>query len=169
MLDLESPAPLRGGRVGEKRLRKRRELDALKDVGSGRRRKNGGATQELLGTSSDCSTGEVRDQEHVGVSVWRGVHGHRVLTAWWWLKWGLGASSIFLLAIITIWLHISTRFELDVVRRHIVRGEWSERKPMWCDQGEQYCGIAPHDDLTRVNSFYFQWMTMLSRCRRPWS
>jgi hypothetical protein len=39
------------------------------------------------------------------------------------MKWGLGASTVFLLVSITVWLHVSTRFELDVVRRHVVRGE----------------------------------------------
>ena len=136
MLDLESPPPLMRARptTQEKRLRKRRELDALvKDVGSHHGRRRGGrgnSGQELLGGSKDCSSsdsgsgvGEDHRQERLGVAVWRGGSGRQYFTLWWGLKWGLGASTVFLLASITIWLHINTRAELDVVRRHIVRGE----------------------------------------------
>jgi len=115
----------------EKRLRKRRELDALvKDVGSHHGRRRGGrgnSGQELLSGSKDCSSsdgssiGEDRRQERLGIAVWRGGSGRQYFTLWWGLKWGLGASTVFLLASITIWLHINTRAELDVVRRHIVR------------------------------------------------
>jgi hypothetical protein len=123
---VESPpsAPHRvGPRAGaqEKRLRKRRDLDAL----SARHRRCGSssAAQELLGvtpgSSSEWSAGEGA-VGRAGTAVWR---GHSLLTLWWGLKWGLGASTVFLLASITIWLNVSTRFELDVVRRHVVRGE----------------------------------------------
>ena len=132
MLDLESPPAARRGGGQEKRLRKRRELDALvRDAGGGRRRRaqgggSSGAAQELLGdgSSSDCSVGEARvpDQEGLGV-VWRGVQARHSCTPWGGMKWGLGASTVFLLVSITVWLHVSTRFELDVVRRHVVRGE----------------------------------------------
>jgi len=128
-MDIESPQSVRETRASqpEKRLKKRRELDALvKDVSTGRRRRRRGgansATQGLLGSSSDCSSvGDGRAHQSLGVTVWRGINGHRVFTLWWGLKWGLGASTVFLLASFTIWLHISTRFELDVVRRHVVR------------------------------------------------
>jgi len=125
MLDIESPPISRITRNAhqEKRLRKRRELDALvKDVGGGRRRRKVGANEELLSkddTSSD--SGEGRIHEGVGVTVWRSARAPRHYTVWWGLKWGLGIGTIFLLASITVWLHVSTRFELDVVRKHIVR------------------------------------------------
>ena len=89
----------------------------------------GNSGQELLGGSKDCSSsdgsgvGEDHSQERLGVAVWRAGNGRQYFTLWWGLKWGLGASTVFLLASITIWLHINTRAELDVVRRHIVRGK----------------------------------------------
>ena len=143
MLDLESPPPLMRARptTQEKRLRKRRELDALvKDVGSHHGRRRGGrgnSGQELLGGSKDCSSsdgsgvGEDHRHERLGVAVWRGGSGRQYFTLWWGLKWGLGASTVFLLASITIWLHINTRAELDVVRRHIVRGESCCQRSLW--------------------------------------
>ena len=137
MLDLESPPPLVRARptTQEKRLRKRRELDALvRDVGGHHGRKRGGrgsSGQELLDGSKECSSsdgssvGEDRRKERLGLAVWRANGGIRhTFTLWWGLKWGLGASTVFLLASVTIWLHINTRAELDVVRRHIVRGEF---------------------------------------------
>lgn len=159
MLDVESPPSARAARpcLQEKRLRKRRELDALvRDVGGGRRRKGGGgsAAQELLsreeGSSSEGSAGEGRGQERLGVTVWRGVHGHQYCTLWWGLKWGLGASTVFLLASITIWLHVSTRFELDVVRQHIVRGE-SRRGVQGCHRSSSIYGHLRAPPQTTLN------------------
>ena len=106
----------------EKKLRKRRELDALvKDVGGGRKRRRVGANEELLSKEDSSSdSGEGRIHDGVGVTVWRsGGSTPRHYTVWWCLAMG----TIFVLATITVWLHVSTRFELDVVRKHIVRGE----------------------------------------------
>jgi len=125
-MDIESPPAVRAARSShqEKKLRKRRELDALvKDVGGGRKRRRVGANEELL-TKEDSSSdsGEGRIHEGVGVTVWRSSHhSPRHYTVWWGLKWGLAMGTIFVLATITVWLHVSTRFELDVVRKHIVR------------------------------------------------
>ena len=127
-MDIESPPTVRAARSShqEKKLRKRRELDALvKDVGGSRKRRRVGVNEELL-TKEDSSSdsGEGRIHEGVGVTVWRSSHHTpRHYTVWWGLKWGLAMGTIFVLATITVWLHVSTRFELDVVRKHIVRGE----------------------------------------------
>ena len=110
----------------EKKLRKRRELDALiKDVGGGRKRRRVGVDEELLSKEDESSSdsGEGQIHEGVGVTVWRNSGTPRQYTVLWGLKWALTIGTIFLLGTITVWLHISTRFELDVVRRHIVRGE----------------------------------------------
>ena len=123
MIDIESPPTVRTARTShqEKKLRKRRELDALvKDVGGGRKRRRVGANEELLSKEDSSSdSGEGRIHDGVGVTVWRSSHTPRHYTVWWCLAMG----TIFVLATITVWLHVSTRFELDVVRKHIVRGE----------------------------------------------
>ena len=131
MIDIESPPVVRTTRSShqEKKLRKRRELDALvRDVGGGRKRRRVGANEELLSKEEETSSdsGEGRIHEGVGVTVWRSAGTPRHYTVWWGLKWGLAIGTIFVLATITVWLHVSTRFELDVVRRHIVRGECGE-------------------------------------------
>ena len=107
-------------------MRKRRELDALiKDVGGGRKRRRVGVDEELLSKEDESSSesGDGQIHEGVGVTVWRNSRPPRQYTLWWGIKWGFTVGTIFLLGTITVWLQISTRFELDVVRRHIVRGE----------------------------------------------
>jgi len=125
MIDIESPPAVRAARSShqEKKLKKRRELDALvRDVGGGRKRRRVGVNEELLSKEDSSSdSGEGRIHEGVGVTVWRSTHTPRHYTVWWGLKWGLAMGTIFVLATITVWLHVSTRFELDVVRKHIVR------------------------------------------------
>ena len=72
MIDIESPPTVRATRTShqEKKLRKRRELDALvKDVGGGRKRRRVGANEELLSkedSSSDSGEGRIHD----GVEEW---------------------------------------------------------------------------------------------------
>ena len=113
----------------EKGLRKRRELDALvKDFSGGRKKKRLSANEELLyKDESSSDSGEGRVHEGVGVTVWRSSKASSHFKIWWSLKWALCIGTVVLLSTITVWLQLSTRFELDLVRKHLVRGEYVYR------------------------------------------
>ena len=129
MLDLESP-PLRSVRTvhQEKKLRKRRELDALVREGGSRRRKTGGR-EELLyrdeeSSSEDSGPGRIEDGGG-GVTVWRpSQHTRRRRRGVLWLgvRWGLAMGLVIFMGSVTVWLHVHTRTEIELVRRQLARG-----------------------------------------------
>ena len=133
MLDLESP-PLRTVRTlhQEKRLRKRRELDALVRESGGRRRRTGGREELLYGeeeTSSDDS-GPGRTHEAGGVTVWRPSHQvRRRGVVWLGVRWGLAMGLVIFMGSLSVWLHLHTRTEIEAVRRQLARGEATSQCP----------------------------------------
>lgn len=116
MLDVESPPPVsRGHRTAqEKKLRKRKDLDAL--IVKGGRRKRG-VSQELLSRSGDSSS----DGEREDNSSWRSGKTRGVV---WGLKWGVVIGAFLGVLVLVMWLHLNLRIELDQVRRHVNRGTY---------------------------------------------
>ena len=121
MLDLESP-PLRSVRTlhQEKKLRKRRELDALVKEGGGRRRKTGGR-EELLYREEESSS---EDSGPGRIQVWRPSPDTRRRRGVVWLgvRWGLAMGLVIFMGSVTVWLHVHTRTEIELVRRELARG-----------------------------------------------
>ena len=125
MLDIESPPAAASSRTSrsaqEKKLRKRKDLDAL-IVKTGARRGARGASQQLLPRmSGDSSSDEGRDDgDRAG---WRGEERRSLV---WGVKWGIIIGGFLSLLVIIIWLHLNLRIELDQVRRHVNRGTRSK-------------------------------------------
>ena len=121
----------------EKKLRKRRELDALvRDAaagggGLGRKHRRVGAAQQLLHDTSSSSESGPED----GGVVWRGggggvevVRGRQRSRLWAFVRWaGISFGVVMVLGLV-VWLHLATRLELDLVRKYIVRGLSSVNK-----------------------------------------
>ena len=137
MLDLESPPGLRKVRTvhQEKRLRKRKELDALVREGGGgggRRRKTGGR-EELLYRDDDSSSedsGQGKIQEGGGMTVWRPAATYTVSQTrrrqgllWLGLRCGLVLGLLVFLVSLVVWLHLNTATDLQRLRTQLGRGE----------------------------------------------
>ena len=133
MMDLESPPGLRKVRSvhQEKRLRKRKELDALVREGGGRRRKTGGR-EELLYRDDDSSSedsGQGKIQDGGGVTVWRPAAYTVTQTRrrrgllWLGLRSGLALGLLVFLASLVVWLHLQTSTDLQRLRTQLGNGE----------------------------------------------
>ena len=133
MLDLESPPGVRKVRTvqQEKRLRKRKELDAMVREGGGRRRKTGGR-EELLYRDEDSSSedsGQGKIQDGGGVTVWRPASysvtqsRRRQGLLWLSVRFGLGLGLLLFLASLVVWLHLNTRADLQRLRTQLGSGE----------------------------------------------
>ena len=135
MMDLESPPGLRKVRSvhQEKRLRKRKELDALVREGGGRRRKTGGR-EELLYRDDDSSSedsGQGKVQEGGGMTVWRPAAATYTVTQtrrrqgllWLGLRCGLALAVLVFLVSLVVWLHLNTRTDLLRLRAQLGSGE----------------------------------------------
>ena len=113
-MDIESPPPplrvLRSAQ--EKKLRKRKDLDAL--IVKGTRRKRG-SSQELL-TRSDESTSEGE--------VDPGFRRERRNSVAWGIKYGVLIGGFLSIIVLVVWLHLNLKIELDDVRRHLRRGKF---------------------------------------------
>ena len=134
MMDLESPPGLRKVRTvhQEKRLRKRKELDALVREGGGRRRKTGGR-EELLYRDDDSSSedsGQGKIQDGGGVTVWRPAATYSVTHTrrrkgllWLGLRCGLALGLLVFLVSLVVWLHLNTTTDLQRLRAQLGSGE----------------------------------------------
>lgn len=134
MMDLESPPGLRKVRTvhQEKRLRKRKELDALVREGGGRRRKTGGR-EELLYRDDDSSSedsGQGKIQDGGGVTVWRPAATYSVTQTrrrqgllWLGLRCGLALGLLVFLVSLVVWLHLNTTTDLQRLRTQLGSGE----------------------------------------------
>ena len=133
MMDLESPPGLRKVRTvhQEKRLRKRKELDALVREGGGRRRKTGGR-EELLVREEDSSSedsGQGKIEEGGGVTVWRPAAfsvsqtRRRQGLLWLGLRCGLALALLVFLLSLVVFLHLNTRTDLLRLRAQLGTGE----------------------------------------------
>ncbi len=71
------------------------------------------------GSSSDSgSVGEEVASGVRGTPAWR--HRRALVLG---LRYGAAAGSVLALAILTVWLHLCLRVELDMVRRQVTRGQ----------------------------------------------
>ena len=134
MMDLESPPGLRKVRTvhQEKRLRKRKELDALVREGGSRRRQTGGR-EELLYRDDDSSSedsGQGKIQEGGGVTVWRPAATYSVTQSsrrqgllWLGLRCGLALGLLVFLVSLVVWLHLNTTSDLQRLRSQLGSGE----------------------------------------------
>lgn len=113
-MDVESPPPLRVLRSAqEKKLRKRKDLDAL--IVNGTRKKRG-SSQELLARSDETSSeGEVE--------LGDGFSRRRRNGFSWGIKWGVLIGGFLSVLVLVVWLHLNLKIELDDVRRHVGRGK----------------------------------------------
>lgn len=133
MMDLESPPGLRKVRTvhQEKRLRKRKELDALVREGGGGRRRKAGGREELLyrdDDSSSADSGQGKIEEGGGVTVWRPGYSltqarRRQGLLWLTLRCGLGLALFVSLVSVVVWLHLNTRADLQRLRVQLGSGE----------------------------------------------
>ena len=137
----------------EKKLRKRRELDALVREGGGRRRKTGGR-EELLYRDEETSSedsGQGRVEEGVGVTVWRPQpypnlsHSRRRGVMWLGVRWGLAMVLVIFLGSVTTWLHLHTRREIEMVRIEMSRVKDNYKQlPLNFQQSEVF---REHEDV----------------------